>query len=135
MTTSHEHGRLSLPREAVFEELAEEQAALRRVATLVAAGIEPDDLFVAVSDEIARLFGSTGAGVGRFDPDEPELVAVGVSDGLDRIPVGTRVHLEDWLASTEVRETGRPARRELSGRDAKGSGTVSDTLRGLQFYS
>src|ERR1700757_2832675 len=135
MTTSHEHERLSLPREAVFEELAEEQASLRRVATLVAAGIEPDDLFTAVSDEVTRLFGSTGAGVGRFEPDGAALVVVGVSEGLGAIAVGMQVPLDDWLASTEVYRTGRAARREQSGDEVTGPGAVADTLRAMQLYS
>src|SRR4051812_16409454 len=37
--------------------LAEEQAALRRVATLVAEGIAPDELFAAVALELGRLLG------------------------------------------------------------------------------
>src|SRR3954453_20641437 len=41
---------------AEVERLAEEQAALRRVATLVAEGVEPAELFSAVTQEVARLF-------------------------------------------------------------------------------
>jgi hypothetical protein len=37
--------------------LAEEQAALRRVATLVAGGARPADVFTAVADELGRLIG------------------------------------------------------------------------------
>ncbi len=55
-------------REALAE-LAEEQAALRRVATLVARGAQPDEVFWAVSDEVGRLFGTELAAVGRFEPD------------------------------------------------------------------
>jgi signal transduction histidine kinase len=124
--------------EARAHELAEEQAALRRVATLVATGVEPDDLFTAVSDEVARLFASGGAGVGRFEPDEPVLVVVGLSEGLRGIPVGTRVHLDDGLASSEVYRTGHAARRErreLSGDDVRAPGAVPDTLRAMQAYS
>ena len=55
------------------ERLADEQAALRRVATLVAAGVEPADLFAAVSQEVAQLFGTEYASVGRFDPDGPAV--------------------------------------------------------------
>src|SRR3954451_19880015 len=40
---------------AEVERLADEQAALRRVATLVAAGVEPADLVAAVSREVAQL--------------------------------------------------------------------------------
>src|SRR5262249_45921342 len=63
-------------------ELADEQAALRRVATLVAAGVAPDQLFSAVSDEVARLFAADGAGVGRFEPDGSGVVVVGRSESL-----------------------------------------------------
>ncbi|HWX09152.1 MAG TPA: GAF domain-containing protein, partial [Gaiellaceae bacterium] len=51
--------------------LLDEQAALRRVATLVAGGIEPDELFVAVSDEVARLVDAEITTIGRFDRNEP----------------------------------------------------------------
>ena len=74
--------------------LADEQAALRRVATLVAAGLEPDELFTAVSDEVARLFTADGAGVGRFEPDGFAVVTVGRSESLRSIPVGSRQDLD-----------------------------------------
>ena len=35
--------------------LAEEQAALRRVATLVAHGVPPEEVFAAVAEEVGRL--------------------------------------------------------------------------------
>src|SRR5260221_6938504 len=54
---------------AEMERLAEEQAALRRVATLVARGAQPNEVFWAVSDEVGRLFGTELAAVGRFEPD------------------------------------------------------------------
>jgi GAF domain-containing protein len=96
--------------EARAHELANEQAALRRVATLVAAGIEPDDLFTAVSEEVARLFGADGAAVGRFEPDGSGIVAVGRSKGLRTIPVGTRADPAEWPALTVVHRTRRAAR-------------------------
>src|ERR1700757_4625294 len=133
MTTSHEHLGLA-DSDARAPGLAGGPGALRRVATLVAAGIEPDDLFAAVSDEVARLFGSTGAGVGRFELGGNGLIAVGTSEGL-RIPLGTRVVLDDWLASSEVYRTGRAARKELSGDAVRGLGPIAETLRVMRFYS
>ena len=50
--TANTESRASLAR------LAEEQAALRRVATLVAQGVPPVEIFSAVSDEAAGLFGA-----------------------------------------------------------------------------
>jgi PAS domain S-box-containing protein len=91
-------------------QLADEQAALGRVATLVAAGIEPDELFSAVSEEVARLFGADSASVGRFGPNGSEVVAVGRSAGLRGIPIGTHADVDKSATLTEVHRTGRAAR-------------------------
>jgi GAF domain-containing protein len=115
--------------------LLDEQAALRRVATLVAAGIEPDELFSAVSEEVARLFSAEGAAVGCFEADGSGVVAVGLSEGLRGIPVGARTDLDDSLASTVVYRTGHAARKDVSSDDVGAAGAIGDTLRGMQFYS
>ncbi len=49
--------------------LAEEQAALRRVATLVARGTSPAEVFEAVAAEVARVLASDFALVGRYETD------------------------------------------------------------------
>ena len=90
--------------------LAEEQASLRRLATLVAQGVRPNEIFSAVSDEVGRLLGSDTAAVVRFEHDPPALVAVGTGQSIPGIPIGTRWELDDRLASTEVYRTGRSAR-------------------------
>ena len=120
--------------EARAHELAEEQAALRRVATLVARGVQPHEIFSAVSEEVGRLFGSNYSGVGRFEPDGSGVVIVGVSEGIRNIPVGTRWPLEDFLATTAVYRTGRPARNERSGWEDE-SGPVANSLRELGLVS
>jgi signal transduction histidine kinase len=88
--------------------IAEEEAALRRVATLVAEGADPSEIFSAVSDEAARLFGS-GAAVLRFEHEPPGVVFVGNSNTYD-IPIGTSLELEEGMATAEVYRTGRAAR-------------------------
>src|SRR5919106_3755387 len=115
--------------------LLDEQAALRRVATLVAAEVEPDELFAAVSDEVAQLFASDGAAIARLDPDGSGLVAAGVSKILQTVPVGARIDLDDSLASTEVYRTGRASRKHMRGEDVHAAGTIGDMLRGLSFVS
>jgi signal transduction histidine kinase len=90
--------------------LADEQAALRRVATLVAQGVQPDAIFSAVGEEIGRLFGSSLTLVGRFEHDAPALVAVGAGPGDEGIPVGSRWELDDLPASGQVFRTGRSVR-------------------------
>src|SRR5260221_4038739 len=89
--------------EAGRDELArllEEQAALHRVATLVARGIDPVEIFLAVAEEVRRLLGADGAGIARFGPDGASVVAV--SDGVGGVQVnfavGTRVKIRAYLA-------------------------------------
>jgi PAS domain S-box-containing protein len=95
---------------AEVERLAREQAALRHVATLVAAGVEPADLFSAVSREVAQLFGTEFAAVGWFDPDGSAVVVVGLASDRDEVAIGTRLELDDKMALTAVYRTGRAAR-------------------------
>jgi signal transduction histidine kinase len=93
---------------AALTQLAEEQAALRRVATLVARGVPPVEVFSAVSDEVARLFGAQ-AGVLRFEHESPAVVFVGISKGIE-LPAGTRWEFQPGMATAEVYRTGRSAR-------------------------
>src|SRR4029079_7283616 len=53
--------------EAAQRALAGEQAALRRVATLVASGAAPARVFEQVTEEVARLLDMPGASVMRYD--------------------------------------------------------------------
>jgi signal transduction histidine kinase len=93
---------------AALTRLVEEQAALRRVATLVARGVPPAETFSAVSDEVAHLFRAQAA-VLRFEDDGPAAVFAGVAKTLE-LPVGTRWELQAGMASAEVYRTGCPAR-------------------------
>ncbi|HWX96946.1 MAG TPA: GAF domain-containing protein, partial [Solirubrobacteraceae bacterium] len=116
--------------------LADEQAALRRVATLVARGVSPDELFAAVSNEVATLFGAEIATIGRFELTEPPVItAVGVSEGPHDFLIGLRSPLMDWLASTTVYRTGRTARREITAEQVTDPGTLSDAIRAMGFFS
>jgi GAF domain-containing protein len=94
--------------------LAEEQAALRRVAMLVAGDTAPADIFAAVSAEVDRLLGLDPAThdiaiVSRLDPG-PELVVVGISKRIELVPLGSHWPLDDLFAPTRVLRTGRSAR-------------------------
>ena len=105
---------------------ADEQAALQRVATLVARGAAPEDVFAAVTDEAGRLLHADGTDLGRYDADG--VVFVGVAgDALATMPVGTRADLGGRNVSTLVFETGRPARIDDY---AEASGAVADLGRG-----
>jgi signal transduction histidine kinase len=105
--------------------LADEQATLQRMATLVAKGAPPVAIFSAVSEEVGRLLGSDTAAVARFEHDPPAIVVVGVGHSIPGIPVGTRSELDDALASAEVYRTGRSAR--IDARDwASASGPIHE---------
>jgi signal transduction histidine kinase len=117
-------------REALGQ-LAEEQAALRRVATLVAQGVQSAALFSAVSEEVAGLFAS-GAGVLRYDHDGPAIVFVGAAKV--EIPIGTRWEFQEGMASAEVYRTGRAAR--VDSMDwSEGAGPVAATARRVGVLS
>ena len=120
--------------EARARELAEEQAALRRVATLVAKGVGPEEIFSAVTNEVAQLFGSSRALVGRFEPDGSAMVVVGVSSGIRRVSIGSRWQLEDYMASTGVYRTGHPVRTDQSDFE-HASGAMADVQREIGAVS
>jgi signal transduction histidine kinase len=117
---------------AALTRLAEEQVALRRVATLVAQGVPPVEIFSAVSDEVARLFRAQ-AGVLRFEHGDPAVVFVGVAKTLD-IPVGTRWEFEPGMALAEVYRTGCSARVDAMDWPSV-SGPVAGAARRLGIVS
>ena len=92
-------------------QLAVEQAALGRVATLVARGVPPEEVFAAVTEEVGHLLFVEYAGLGRFDSRTarlPSLPAGGGQSTSFRLAAGGVSVGED--ISTLVFETGRPAR-------------------------
>jgi len=96
--------------------LADEQAALRRVATLVAQGRAPAEVFDAVTTEVCELMGASAVVLGRYDDD---VLAVVATSGSPYVGVGEQYPLGGTNVATLVRETGRPARLDDWG-DASG---------------
>jgi signal transduction histidine kinase len=91
---------------------AEEQAALRRVATLVARAAPPKEVFAAVTEEAGRLLSSEATLMSRYDPDDAATI-VGAWTGTDAAtlpPVGTRLSLGGRDLHTLVFRTRRQAR-------------------------
>jgi signal transduction histidine kinase len=120
---------------AQAERLSDEQAALRRVATLVARGVEPDELFAAVTQEVARLFEavepSLVPSIIRFDPG-PEFVLVGSSEEMLDLPLGSRWRPKDLYVSTRVLRTGRSSHVDAADVEAA-VGPDADLLRRQGF--
>jgi PAS domain S-box-containing protein len=90
--------------------LADEQAALRRVATLVARGVPSPDLFAAVAREVGLLLGVDTAHIARYELDGTATGVAVWSPAGDLAPTGTRVSMEGESLSALVLRTGRPAR-------------------------
>src|SRR3954447_8369822 len=95
---------------AALRGFAEEQAGLRRVATLVAGAATPDEVFAAVAEEAGRLLGAHHAWMTRYEPDgAARLVATWSGTGA-AVPDGTRLSPGGRNVYTQVFRTGRPAR-------------------------
>jgi signal transduction histidine kinase len=93
--------------------LADQQAALRRVATLVARGVSPSEVFSAVAAELARVLVVQNASVWRYEPDgAATLLAACDEPGAKKMPVGQRFTLEGDNVAAMVLHTGRPARMD-----------------------
>jgi PAS domain S-box-containing protein len=112
--------------EVELERLAGEQAALRRVATLVARGVPSEEVFAAVTEEAGRLLPVDHAELGRYGPDRTiTTVAAWSRTGSPFPPVGSRWPLEGTNLSTLVFETGRPARVDSHGNASGPLGVAS----------
>jgi PAS domain S-box-containing protein len=105
--------------------LAEEQAALRRVATLVARETAPETVFAAVGREVGEVLGVDATHLGRFDPDGT-VVSVAQWGRDAGVPIGARFPLEGDSVSARVLRTGRSARMD-DYTDAPG--TIAATVR------
>jgi signal transduction histidine kinase len=105
--------------------LAEEQAALRRVATLVARGASPQAAFAAVAEEAGRLLPADLTLIGRYEGDLVTGVAGWNTTGAP-VPIRSRVRLGGRNVTGLVYRTGRPARMDSY---ADASGAVAQDAR------
>jgi signal transduction histidine kinase len=95
---------------AALARLADEQAALRRVATLVAEGASPRELVEAVAEEIGRLFPVGSTTIGRFEPDGTVTTVASWSSVDVAFPTGRRWPIEGTNVAWLVLQTGMAAR-------------------------
>jgi PAS domain S-box-containing protein len=88
----------------------EEQAALRRVAMLVAKGVPPAEVFDAVVAEMLLLLGADNTRLLRYEPDEMATIVAARSEPGVELPLWTRYPLVGRSVTTEVWRTRRAAR-------------------------
>jgi len=94
--------------------LVAEQAALRRIATLVARGVEPFEVFGAVAKEMRRYVPADTAGLWRYGSGREITVVAAAADpeALAKWPVGTRTPVEGNTIAMLVQRTGQTARMD-----------------------
>src|SRR4051794_3589547 len=91
--------------------LVEEQAALRRVATLVAVERDPARVFAAVTEEAGRRLGAQTSNLARFGNAQDALIVGEWSEGgVAAMPIGSAVSLDGPTVSALVQRTGQAAR-------------------------
>ena len=94
--------------------LAEEQAALRRVATLVALGAPSGEVFEAVVTEVGRLFPeANAAALSRYETDDTLTMIGKWSRREGYVPVGARYPLVEGTVGSLIEETRRPGRVDV----------------------
>jgi len=110
--------------------LAELQASLRRVATLVARGVPRSELFSAVVAEVSRCLGVHHSVLFRYEPDGAAVLVAARDDdpGMKNMPVGERFSLDGESVTAMIFRTGRAARM-VSYENAPGS--VAARMRDL----
>jgi signal transduction histidine kinase len=114
-------------------ELAQRQAALRRVATLVARGVSPAEVFTAVADEVANALRVENCMLVRYLGDDLcELVAAHDKVQLERLPVGAVFPLDGDNLAAMVFRTGATARMD-SHEDA--AGPIAEAVRDVGIRS
>jgi signal transduction histidine kinase len=111
--------------------LVDEQAALRRVATLVAAAAPPSRVFEQVTREVALLLDVPGASLVRYDeePDTATVVGGWSADGRLRLPVASTIDLNGDTVIARVLRSGKPERAEYI--DA--GGALAETLQSAGY--
>jgi signal transduction histidine kinase len=97
--------------ERAQQALTDEQAALRRIATLVAGEAASARVFEQVTIEAAKTLGASAASLARFEKNDMVTFVGGWSDtGWLAFPVGSRVPVEETGVLAKIRQTGRPER-------------------------
>jgi GAF domain-containing protein len=113
--------------------LAEEQAALRRVATLVGRGTPPEEVFAAVVGEVGQLLRVDLASICRYEPDRSLTWVAAWGKAVEHFPIGSRMRLGGRNLATTVFHTGRSARVDRYA--DRSSGPIGISVHEVQINS
>jgi signal transduction histidine kinase len=112
--------------------LANEQASLRRVATLVAEGAAPTSVLAVVAEEVARVMNVWGVSIVRYESDGTATELANYTEQGQLFAIGTRWFLDGVSVVGDVRESGRPARIDDY---SKLEGVIPETARRIGIRS
>jgi GAF domain-containing protein len=107
-------------------DLLSQQAALRRVASLVARGAPPSELFAAVAYEVAQVTGSALVQIQRFESDDTVTVAGAWGAEPHPFQPGSKWALAGSQIAGPIKRSGRPVRIDDFG---EGSGPIRQGVR------
>src|SRR5262245_6689193 len=111
-------------------DLAEQQSALRRVATLVARGVEPEELFDAIAAEASRLIGVDAIRLTSYDPGACTFTEIAATHGPRSAMTRGPHPLEFSPLGKLIAETAQPVRIDDW---SQLPGPVADRHRGEGF--
>jgi PAS domain S-box-containing protein len=133
VTQSREAEQRLVASELATRALADEQAALRRIATLVASEAPPSSVFERVTEEVARLLDAPSAGVLRYENDlNATVVGSWREAGLVGLPLGSSVDLDGDSVVARVYRSGQPERIDNY---HEAPGALAERLRGFGYQS
>ena len=116
---------------AEYRRLADEQAAMRRVAALVARGVEPSEVFDAVTNEMRGCLHADTAGLWRYETTGEITLVAGAyhpAAAPGQWPVGTRTPILGDTLAAAVQRTGRAARVDSYD---NATGTLGELVRAI----
>ena len=116
-----------------MQALLDEQAALRRVATLVASAGDPARVFSTVTAEVGGVLRAQTANMVRYRGDGTADVIGGWNEpGVPSVPVGARIELDGETLAPKICRSGQPERVD----DYAGlTGRLADRLQELGIRS
>ena len=108
-----------------LRQLADQQAALRRIATEVARGGPPDDLFALVAEQVALVLEVPVVGIARYEDEHTISARASFSAGGEVVRVGRRWPLDGTNVVGQVLATGRAVRIDDYG---PSTGEIAETV-------
>ena len=101
---------MDAPARAEVERLADQEAALRRLAMLVAQESSTEEIFHAVTEEAAGVLETEAVGMLRFEADGSATLVAQSQTPWDPPPLGTRLTLDGENVITFALREGEAAR-------------------------